>query len=768
MSVPKFMKKLFYSSQGSNCFQRCFSTWRNQSIQVKLVALLLTGTALSIATVSYGILQVSEQQLRERLQTMLIQESKNFEEHLEGVRTDHLLKASAIAKQLEAMQLDLSNPAILKSREADLERLIVNSTSTDYEPNFYLITDATGRTVKQRTQVLANWEQMLFLPKDKKEVPVLRPINMPVGVNLATIPIVQDAIQANQTFASAQLVPQSVLASLGLESQSVLPIRWQPVEKLPLEKQPLPIDSLNRDPALTIMAVVPILRQGKIVGTAIVGTLLNRNYSFVDRFKQESNVSAVSLFAQDLRVSTTVPYNQGTTRAIATLAAREVSQTVLQQGKPFVGETIVVSKPYLTAYYPIYDHRRSFNPTHTKPIGMLLVAESREKINRTLAQVADVGYGIGGGILLLMIVIVIPVSRRFAAPIQKLTRLAEQVGKGEQQVQFDLGDRMDEAGILARELNRMTQRLEENLTMVKDSETQVKEQANQLSDTLKELQQAQIQLVQNEKMSSLGQLVAGVAHEINNPVSFIYGNVQHAQDYVSDLLSILQLYQAEVSPETIQTAVEDLDLEFIVEDLPKTLGSMKIGADRIREIVLSLRTFSRLDEGAYKAVDLRDGIESTLLILDHRLKAQPKRAKIEIVTNYEDLPLVECYAGQLNQVFMNLLANAIDALEELVQERPDYKPCITISIQVKEQNFVKVSIADNGTGIPESVQQRLFDPFFTTKPVGKGTGLGLSISYQIITQAHQGTIQCFSVPDMGTEFVITLPIKLATASETET
>jgi two-component system, NtrC family, sensor kinase len=734
-------------------------TWRDQGIQVKLAVLLLTSTALSIAVVSYGLLEMSEQQLMQRLKTVLVQQSGNFQQQLDHLRSNHRLKASALSKQLEAMQLDLSDPA----RQSDLERVLNTMLDSDYEPNFYAITDATGRTIAQRTQILADWEQMLFLPQSGRfdQQPISRPVQSAIGVNLAEVAIVNDAIQSESTLASAQLVPQSVLASLGLASQAMLPIRWQPVEQLPLNKQPLPIHAINRDPALTMMAVVPIRQKGKLVGTVVIGTLFNRNNTFVDRFKHEAQVSAATLFAQDLRVATTVPYNdKGRTRAIATLASREVAQIVLQQGQPFVGNTITISKSYLTVYTPIYDHRKLTN-SQAKPIGMLLVGESQEKINTLVDRVAMVGARIGGGLLLLMIVIIIPISRRFTAPIQQLTRLAKQIGQGEYQAQFDLGDRTDEVGILACELDRMTQRLDDNLRLVQESEAQVKQQAEQLAATLQELQQTQTQLIQSEKMSSLGQLVAGVAHEINNPVSFIYGNVQHAQEYTLDLMKILNLYQTGISESIIQKAIQETDLDFIIEDLPKVLNSMKMGADRIREIVLSLRTFSRLDEATFKAVDLHDGIESTLLILEHRLKAQPHRPQIQVIKHYDrNLPLVECYAGQLNQVIMNLLANAIDALETLMLERPEHQPTITITTCIKEQDLVQISVADNGTGIPESVQQRLFDPFFTTKPVGKGTGLGLSISYQIITQTHQGTIQCLSVPEMGTEFVITLPIQL--------
>jgi PAS domain S-box-containing protein len=286
----------------------------------------------------------------------------------------------------------------------------------------------------------------------------------------------------------------------------------------------------------------------------------------------------------------------------------------------------------------------------------------------------------------------------------------------------------------------------------------------ELEKTLQELQRTQSQLVQSEKMSSLGQLVAGVAHEINNPVNFIHGNLTPARDYIQDLLNLIELYQ-NYYPEPqseIQAEIEAIDLDFLIEDLPKLLESMKVGTQRIREIVLSLRTFSRLDEAEFKDANIHEGIDSTLLILQHRLKAKENRPAIEVIKEYSDLPLVECYAGQLNQVFMNILVNAIDALDErddkrTFTENQENPSAIYIRTELVLENQVKISIKDNAEGIPESIRQRLFDPFFTTKPVGKGTGMGLSISYQIITERHGGKLQCISVPGEGTEFIILLP-----------
>ncbi|PHJ68330.1 ATPase [Nostoc linckia z18] len=438
---------------------------------------------------------------------------------------------------------------------------------------------------------------------------------------------------------------------------------------------------------------------------------------------------------------------------------------------PNLSATLITldNKNYLAKSIVFTGASQSLTTTVLYSISMLEVAEYR------LWQHLGLLFLLGSSILG---VVGFLIARTITHHLKAVTHVAQRVT---QESNFNLQAPVtseDEVGILAISFNQLIQQVKRLLaeqyeanqklevysrTLEEKIEerTQALRQKNiDLKHTLQELRRTQSQLIQNEKMSSLGHLVAGIAHEINNPVNFIYGNLKHTDDYTQQLLWLLELYQKHYpypEPE-IQNAKQEADIEYLTEDLPKMLTSMKIGANRIREIVLSLRIFSRLDEAEFKNADIHEGIDSTLLILQHRLKSQSARPKITVVKEYSEIPKIQCFAGQLNQVFMNILANAIDALEEAFQNGFCPDPIIRISSAQMNENVV-IQIVDNGIGIPEAIQSHIFDPFFTTKPVGKGTGMGLSISYQIITEKHGGYLRCISSPGQGTEFVIAIPIR---------
>lgn len=385
----------------------------------------------------------------------------------------------------------------------------------------------------------------------------------------------------------------------------------------------------------------------------------------------------------------------------------------------------------------------------------------------------------------------VPVSSADLQPLlESINRAYRQMDSDREMVERSLE-------ISSQELLAANTQLQEVLKTVEaqvEKRTLALSEANQkLERTIQELRETQIQLIQTEKMSSLGQLVAGIAHEINNPVNFISGNLGHASTYIHHLLNLLAQYQSRypLREAGLQTQAEEIDLEFLIEDLPRLLISMNTGAERIRKIVLSLRSFSRMDEADLKAVDIHEGIESTLLLLQHQTKRFDPALGLDILREYGQIPPVECYVGQLNQVMMNLLSNAIDAVDQrfngaqkddqdalqvsletaITDDRllPIFrqllrysKPTVLIQSLSLSRDRVGIVIADNGCGIHPDHRARLFDPFFTTKPVGQGTGLGLSISYQVIRDRHQGTITCESILDVGTAFLVEIPIHQTT------
>ncbi|ALF53306.1 ATPase [Nostoc piscinale CENA21] len=499
-------------------------------------------------------------------------------------------------------------------------------------------------------------------------------------------------------------------------------------------------------PQILKVAIIPIKSAEKIIGGIIIGNLVDESF-----LKQIAIGSAKQIVTtkQDTIIASTIP---------------EIKQLKWQPPAPTLStiKVVINQQGYFVKSILFQGASQSLITTVLYPTLKLETAQDWLWVRLEILFLL-------GGTLVTFIGYLI--SQKITRPLQAVTKIAKKVTED---ANFDLQapvTTQDEVGVLAIALNQLIQQVKQLLTeqyaaketleeRIKERTQEIERKNRDLKHTLNALKQTQAQLIQTEKMSSLGQLVAGVAHEINNPVTFIYGNVGHAENYVKDILHLIQLYQQSYPyPDAhIRDVMQEVDIEYILQDLPKILTSMKVGAERIHQIVLSLRIFSRLDEAEFKSANVHDGIDSTLLILRHRLKAQPHRLEIQVIKDYCEMPEIKCFAGQLNQVFMNILANAIDALDEAWEKNLCSQPIIRIS-SVCDQENISIHIADNGTGIPQEVQSRLFDPFFTTKPIGKGTGLGLSISYQIVTEKHRGSLQCISLPGTGTEFVITIPIR---------
>ncbi|MEH2074836.1 MAG: ATP-binding protein [Nostoc sp.] len=521
----------------------------------------------------------------------------------------------------------------------------------------------------------------------------------------------------------------------------------------------------------------PVEVSGEIIGWVVGGEqaiILATLLSFLAKQEAEKKVLAKELLERYQEIDL---FEDISTQLTTSLDTRQIAQLVLQELSQLIESSagmILLLSPDVTAFEIIAEFGVFFDDSQPEPgkgiIGNIVQSNRAELVNDVQADPRLNGQK--------------NVSAMICVPLRAKERVLGAIAIGTSKSDSYKAEHLKLVSIFASQTAIAIDKalLYEQSTQ---AAVQAKAQTQKLQQALHELQLAQTQLIQSEKMSSLGQLIAGVAHEINNPVNFICGNLRYVAEYSQDLLHLLEKYQnfLPVIPPELESELDNIDLEFIIQDLPKLLDSMKVGTDRIVEIVQSLKNFSRHDEAEMKAVNIHDGIDGTLMILHHRLKADARRPAIEIVKDYAKLPLIECYPGQLNQVFMNILANAIDALEEsLVISHSSLAsnesqitndkgqmilPSITIRTKVLDGQWVVIRIADNGPGMKEEVIRRIYDPFFTTKDVGKGTGLGMAISYQIVVDKHAGILKCRSQPGEGTEFWIQIPVNCALADSAE-
>jgi signal transduction histidine kinase len=523
----------------------------------------------------------------------------------------------------------------------------------------------------------------------------------------------------------------------------------------------------------------PIEVSGEIIGWVVGGeqaTLVASLLSLLSKQEAEKKVLAIKLLERYQEIDL---FDDISTKLATSLDTRQIAQLVLQELSRLIESSagmILLLSPDATAFEIIAEFGVFFDDSQPEPnkgiIGNIVQSNRAELINDVQADPR----------------LERPknVSAMICVPLRAKERVLGAIAIGASKTESYKAEHLKLVSIFASQTAIAIDKalLYEQSTQ---AAVQAKAQTQKLQQALQKLQLAQTQLIQSEKMSSLGQLIAGVAHEINNPVNFICGNLRYVAEYAQDLLHLLEKYQKflPVVPPELESELDNIDLEFLMQDLPKLLDSMKLGTDRIVEIVQSLKNFSRHDEAEMKAVNIHDGIDGTLMILHHRLKADAHRPAIEIVKDYAKLPPIECYPGQLNQVFMNILANAIDALEESMDNgewknfhsshrlvspslhSPPPTPKITICTKILDRQWVVIRIADNGPGMKEEIIHRIYDPFFTTKDIGKGTGLGMAISYQIVVDKHGGILKCRSQLGEGTEFWIQIPLNCAVVEATE-
>ncbi|AFY35285.1 ATP-binding protein [Calothrix sp. PCC 7507] len=523
----------------------------------------------------------------------------------------------------------------------------------------------------------------------------------------------------------------------------------------------------------------PIEVSGEIIGWVVGGeqaTLLATLLSFVAKQEAEKKELAKELLERYQEIDL---FQDISTQLTTSLDRRQIAELVLQELSQLIESSagmILLLSPDAAEFEIIAEFGVFFKHSQPKPgkgiIGNIVQSNRAELVNNVQADPRLWGQK--------------NVNALICVPLRAKERVLGAIAIGTQKTDSYKAEHLKLVSIFASQSAIAIDKavLYEQSTQ---AAIQAKAQTQKLQQALQDLQLVQTQLIQSEKMSSLGQLIAGVAHEINNPVNFICGNLRYVAEYAQNLLHLLSKYQQvlPIAPCELESDLDNIDLEFIMEDLPKLLDSMKLGTSRIVEIVQSLKNFSRHDEAEMKAVNIHDGIDGTLMILHHRVKADVHRPAIEIIKDYAKLPLIECYPGQLNQVFMNILANAIDALEEgmgkselthnlqlTTQGSPTPNsriptPQITIRTQFLDKQWVVIRIADNGPGMKQEVIRRIYDPFFTTKDVGKGTGLGMAISYQIIVDKHRGVLKCRSQPGEGTEFWIQIPVNCTLAEAPE-
>lgn len=484
------------TTAGSSLLQRLRQGWENLNIQTKLTILLVATAALPVIAVTQGLTTLNKERLLDELELSLQQQGKTFaEEYVLWTQVDSQAQAENLAQVVEATRIDLSNSAEVSERRNFLQNFlkIENGSDPEVNKNFKIFTDAQGKTVAQNIQILDQDSNRNPPSQALNDQPKYIPVSLPVGIDLGDIPIVKDALRTERPLSGMELLRRESLQRLGLEKQADVGLRQPEQNRESISPQGTDLE--QGIAGLTSIAVYPIKINNKLVGTVIVGALLNRNYGLVDKFSQKYNVPVATVFAQDWRVSTNIANTDGGTRAIGTQAPREVAANVLNQGKNFRGQTDILGKQYLTFYTPLYDHQKELNSTAAKPVGMAFIGEPLEQVESNLINQQLIGYGIGGGLLLVAGLIAIPIASSFSRPLRRLSNFAQQVETGELGARLESTKRQDEIGILTRQLNAMTAGLEANLQTVRQQEEiqrQAKERLQQgMIDLLLDIEGAQ-------------------------------------------------------------------------------------------------------------------------------------------------------------------------------------------------------------------------------------------------------------------------------------
>lgn len=655
------------TTQGSSLLQRLRQGWENLNIQTKLTILLVASAALPVIAVTQGLTTINKERLLRDLNTSLQQQGKTFaEEYVLWTQVDSQTQAENLAQVVEATKIDLSNSAEVSARSGFLQNFlkIENGSEPEINKNFKIFTDAQGRTVAQNIQILDQNSDRNPLQASNNQ-PKYRPVSLPVGIYLGDIPIVKDALRTERPLSGMELLRREPLQRLGLEKQADINLRQPEQNRESMVPSPQGTDLDQGITGLTSIAVYPIKLNKKLVGTVIVGALLNRNYGLVDKFSQKYNVPVATIFAQDWRVSTNIPNTDGETRAIGTQAPREVTANVLNQGQNFSGETNILGKQYLTFYTPLYDHQKELNSTGAKPVGMAFIGEPLEQVENNLMNQQLLGYGIGGGLLLVAGIIAIPIASSFSRPLRRLSNFAQQVETGDLGLRLESTQRQDEIGILSRQLNAMTASLEENLEAVRQQEElqrQEKERLQQgMIDLLLEIEGAQqgdltvrakvkesemgsIADAFNTVISSLRQIVIQVQTAANVVQESAFENEGSVQKFSAEaknqakVLAQTQTSVAEISESIQSVASRSQEAAAIArqglvvaqdgdQTMDQTVGSIEMLRTSVAETTKKAKRLAESSQEISRIVSIISGISEKTNLLAFNASIEAARAK---------------------------------------------------------------------------------------------------------------------------------------------
>lgn len=595
--------------------QRLRRGWDNLNFQAKLAFILVSSVAIPVIVLTQALDQVSKNLLFNSYNDIIKQELNVLNETLENVQDSNKVVVASIGKSVENAGIDLSNPTEVSARRALLANFAVDPLNDLIGQSFHIITDAQGRTVTQYIEILDEdfSSYPSLTPEDEPLFePKYRLLSLPTGIPLGDISIVKNVLSSGRNLAGVELLSAKSMQRLGLDKQASIGIRQQNIQGLPVPKQPFPEGTYDIDQGkagLVLLAVQPIQIKGRRVGTAIVGTLLNRNYLLVDKVKKESGVDTATIFAKDWRVSTNVPYTDGKTRAIGTRVSREVAETVLNQGKTFVGETNIIGTDYLTGYSPLYDHQKQLNPSQAKPVGIVYVGESKREVQQSFTILRQTGYGVGGGMLLLAGLLALPIAGSFARPLRRLSGFAQQLGAGRQGLRLEATERRDEIGVLSKEMNKMAASIETNLEAVRrqeelrlqDQEKATRQQGENAQEqrlAKEQLQQRALQLLMEVDPISRGDLTirANVTEDEIGTLADSYNST------VESLRKIVTQVQVAAQEMTATTSTSVASVSELSAEVLRQTEEITAALERIQEMSNSIRSVAANAQQAEVAV----------------------------------------------------------------------------------------------------------------------------------------------------------------------